>query len=223
MQRDVAAAAVEQARARIAAQQITLGYTRITSPVSGRVGHSPFHVGSLVNPASGVLVDVVQLDPIRVAFSLDETVFFAKAGQHTDIAALKQAWLAQVDVDGRREDGALTSVDNRIDSRTASVALRAEFANPQHRLLPGGNVTIFFRPRQLQESPMIPAAAMQQDAQGFYSWVLTADNTVTMRRLTPAGQQGQQFAVAEGLLPGERVVTEGAQRLRDGAAVQLLN
>ena len=53
--------------------------------------------------------------------------FFAKAGQHTDIAALKQAWLAQVDVDGRREDGALTSVDNRIDSRTASVALRAEF------------------------------------------------------------------------------------------------
>jgi len=223
MQRDVAAAAVEQARARIAAQQITLGYTRITSPVSGRVGHSPFHVGSLVNPASGVLVDVVQLDPIRVAFSLDETAFFAKAGQHTDIAALKEAWLAQVDVDGRREDGVLTSVDNRIDSRTASVALRAEFANPQHRLLPGGNVTIFFRPRQLQESPMIPAAAMQQDAQGFYSWVLTADNTVTMRRLTPAGQQGQQFAVAEGLLPGERVVTEGAQRLRDGAAVQLLN
>lgn len=223
MQRDVAAAAMEQARARIAAQQITLGYTRITSPVSGRVGHSPFHVGSLVNPASGVLVDVVQLNPIRVAFSLDETAFFAKAGQHTDIAALKEAWLAQVDVDGRREDGVLTSVDNRIDSRTASVALRAEFANPQHRLLPGGNVTIFFRPRQLQESPMIPAAAMQQDAQGFYSWVLTADNTVTMRRLTPAGQQGQQFAVAEGLLPGERVVTEGAQRLRDGAAVQLLN
>lgn len=70
---------------------------------------------------------------------------------------------------------------------------------------------------------MIPAAAMQQDAQGFYSWVLTEDNTATMRRLTPAGQQGQQFAVAEGLHPGERVVTEGAQRLRDGAAVQLLN
>lgn len=62
-----------------------------------------------------------------------------------------------MDVDGRREDGALTSVDNRIDSRTASVALRAEFANPQHRLLPGGNVTVFFRPQQLKESPMIPA------------------------------------------------------------------
>lgn len=202
MQRDVAAAAVEQARARIAAQQITLGYTRITSPVTGRVGHSPFHVGGLVNPASGVLVDVVQLDPIRVAFSLDETAFFAKAGQHTDIAALKQAWLAQVDVDGRREVGALTSVDNRIDSRTASVALRAEFANPQHRLLPGGNVTVFFRPQQLKESPIIPASALQQDALGFYCWVLTADNTVTMRRLAPAGQHGQSFVVADGLKAG---------------------
>lgn len=185
MQRDVAAAAVEQARARIAAQQITLGYTRITSPVSGRVGHSPFHVGSLVNPASGVLVDVVQLDPIRVAFSLDETVFFAKAGQHTDIAAL----------------------NSLIRSTVCCPAATSPFSSARGS----------FR------SPMIPAAAMQQDAQGFYSWVLTADNTVTMRRLTPAGQQGQQFAVAEGLLPGERVVTEGAQRLRDGAAVQLLN
>ena len=103
MQRDVAAAAVEQAQARIAAQQITLGYTRITSPVTGRVGHSAFHVGSLVNPSSGVLVDVVQLDPIRVAFSLDETAFFDKAGQHADIVALKQAWIAQVDVDGQRQ------------------------------------------------------------------------------------------------------------------------
>lgn len=223
MQRDVAAAAVEQAQARIAAQQITLGYTRITSPVTGRVGHTPFHVGSLVNPASGVLVDVVQLDPIRVAFSLDETAFFAKAGQYTDIAALKQAWLAQVEIDGRREDGVLTSVDNRIDNRTASVTLRAEFANPQHRLLPGGNVTLFLRPQQLKESPMIPASAVQQDAQGFYCWVLMADYTVTMRRFTPAGQHGHRVVVADGLNAGERVVTEGVQRLRDGVAVQLLN
>ncbi|WP_142501705.1 efflux RND transporter periplasmic adaptor subunit [Klebsiella sp. 2680] len=223
MQRDVAAAAVDQAQARITARKITLGYTRITSPVTGRVGHSQFHVGSLVNPASGVLVDVVQLDPIRIAFSLDETAFFAKAGQYPDISALKQAWLAQVDIDGQREDGVLTSVDNRIDSRTASVALRAEFANPQHRLLPGGNVMIFFRPLAGQEKPMIPVSAVQQDAQGFYCWILMANNTVTMRRIIPGGQQGPRLAVTEGLHAGERVVTEGAQRLRDGAAVQWLN
>ncbi|EPU1043666.1 TPA: efflux RND transporter periplasmic adaptor subunit [Raoultella ornithinolytica] len=221
MQRDVAAA-VEQAKARVTTQQITLDYTRIDSPVSGRIGHSRFHVGSLVGPTSGMLVDIVQLDPIRVSFALDEAAFYSKAGQHADIGALKQAWLAQIEPDGRREDGVLTSVDNRIDTRTASVVLRAEFANPQHRLLPGGNVPVILRPRQAQESLMIPVAAVQQDAQGFYSWVVTDHNTVALRRLTSGGQQGQLFVVADGLQAGERVVTDGAQRLRDGAAVQLL-
>ncbi len=93
----------------------------------GRVGHSAFHVGTLVNPSSGVLVDIVQLDPVRVSFALDEAAFFSKNGQHADIHALKQAWLAQIEVDGKRRDGVLTSIDNRIDARS-SVAVRAEFA-----------------------------------------------------------------------------------------------
>lgn len=223
MQRDVAAAAVEQATARVSAQQIILDYTRITSPVSGRAGHSAFHVGSLVNAASGVLVEVVQLDPVRVSFALDESAFYSKAGQHSDIRALKAAWLAQITLDGQREDGVLTSVDNRIDARTASVAVRAEFANPQHRLLPGGNVNVTLRPQVLNESVMIPASAVQQDADGYFSWVLTAENTADRRRLELGGQHGQSFAVAKGLNAGERVVTEGAQRLTDGSAVQLLN
>ncbi|WP_159235999.1 efflux RND transporter periplasmic adaptor subunit [Raoultella terrigena] len=222
MQRDVAAAAVEQAQARVAAQQITLGYTRIDSPVTGRVGHSLFHIGSLVNPASGMLVDIVQLDPIRVSFALDESAFYSKAGQHDDIGALKQAWQAQIAPGGEREEGVLTSVDNRIDSRTASVVMRAEFANPQHRLLPGGSVTVILRPRQQQESLTIPLAAVQQDVEGFYCWVLTANDTVALRRVTLGAQQGQRYAVAQGLDVGERVVTEGVQRLRDGAAVRLL-
>ena len=75
MQRDVASAALEQAKARLDTRSVTLNYTRITSPIDGRVGHSQFHVGSLVNPASGVLVEVVQLDPVRIAFALEEGAF----------------------------------------------------------------------------------------------------------------------------------------------------
>ncbi|WP_369281545.1 efflux RND transporter periplasmic adaptor subunit [Klebsiella pneumoniae] len=164
MQRDVAAAAVQQAKARVEAQQIVLSYTQIAAPVTGRVGHSAFHVGTLVNSSSGVLVDIVQLDPVR-----------------------------------------------------------AEFANPQHRLLPGGSVTILFRPQELPSRVMVPAAAVQQDPQGFFSWVLKSDHTAGQRRLTLAGQQGQQFAVEKGLQAGEQVITDGAQRLREGAAVQVLN
>lgn len=223
MQRDVAAAAVQQAKARVEAQQIVLSYTQIAAPVTGRVGHSAFHVGTLVNSSSGVLVDIVQLDPVRVSFALDEAAFFSKTGQHADIHALKQAWLAQIEIDGKRRDGVLTSIDNRIDARTGSVAVRAEFANPQHRLLPGGSVTILFRPQELPSRVMVPAAAVQQDPQGFFSWVLKPDHTAGQRRLTLAGQQGQQFAVEKGLQAGEQVITDGAQRLREGAAVQVLN
>ena len=101
--------------------------------------------------------------------------------------------------------------------------MRAEFANPQHRLLPGGNVSVTLRPQVATERVMIPAAAVQQDAQCYFSWVLTPENKAGQRRLSLDGQQGQTFAVAQGLTAGERVVVEGAQRLTDGAAVTLLN
>ncbi|CAM4269705.1 MULTISPECIES: efflux RND transporter periplasmic adaptor subunit [Lelliottia] len=223
MQRDVARAALEQANARLEARNVTLGFTRITSPINGRMGHSQFHVGSVVNPSSGTLVEVVQLDPIRIAFALEEGAFAAKAGQHADLTALKKAWLAQIPNGDQRENGTLTSVDNRIDPRTASVMLRAEFANPQHRLLPGGNVNVWLRPQSEQDALAIPAAAVQQNGDGFFTWVVNADGKAEKRALTLGGQMGQQFTVQSGVEAHERVVTDGAPRLQPGAAVQILN
>lgn len=151
MQRDVSRADVEQAKARVETREITLGYTRITSPVTGRIGHSRFHQGSLVNPASGTLVDIAQLDPIRISFAIEESAFFHKAGEHPDITALKEAWIPEVELAGERVAGQLVSVDNHVDSRTGSVTLRGEFANPQQRLLPGGSVVVWLTPRAAAE------------------------------------------------------------------------
>lgn len=223
MQRDVARAALEQARARLDTRNVTLAYTRITSPIDGRVGHSNFHVGSLVNPSSGVLVEVVQLSPIRIAFALEEGTFATKAGLHPDISAMKQAWQVLIDSNGQRVSGELTSVDNRIDPRTASVMLRAEFANPRHQLLPGGNVNVYLRPTSEQPVLTLPAAAVQQNANGFFAWVVNADGKAEQRPLKVAGQIGQQFRIASGIASGERAITDGAQRVRPGAAVQILN
>jgi len=223
MQRDVASAALEQARARLETRNVTLAYTRITAPIDGRVGHSRFHVGSLVNPASGVLVEEVQLDPIRIAFALEEGAFATKAGQHADISTMKKAWRALIESNGQRISGELTSVDNRIDPRTASVMLRAEFANPRHQLLPGGNVNLFLRPASEEPVLTLPAAAVQQNGDGFFAWVVNADGKAEMRPLNVAGQIGQQFQIASGIASGERAITDGAQRVQPGAAVQILN
>lgn len=223
MQRDVARAALEQANARLEARNVTLGFTRITSPINGRMGHSRFHVGSVVNPSSGTLVEVVQLDPIRIAFALEEGAFAAKAGQHADLTALKQAWRAEILNGEQRETGTLTSVDNHVDPRTASVMLRAEFANPQHRLLPGGNLNVWLRPQSEQDALAIPAAAVQQNGDGFFTWVVNGDGNAEKRAITLGGQMGQQFTVQSGVKANERVVTDGAPRLQPGAAVQILN
>ena len=170
-----------------------------------------------------MLVEVVQLDPIRIAFALEEGAFATKAGQHADISAMKQAWQVFIDSNGQRIRGELTSVDNRIDPRTASVMLRAGFANPRHQLLPGGNVNVTLRPASEQPVLTLPAAAVQQNGDGFFAWVVSADGNAEKRPLKIAGQVGQQFQIASGVKPGERAITDGAQRVQPGAAVQILN
>ena len=81
-----------------------------------------------------------------------------------------------------------------VQAEVTAWPVRAEFANPQHRLLPGGSVTILFRPQELPSRVMVPAAAVQQDPQGFFSWVLKPDHTAGQRRLTLAGQQGPEIS-----------------------------
>ena len=91
-------------------------------------------------------------------------------------------------------------MDNRIDPRTASVMLRAEFANPRHQLLPGGNANVFLRPVSKQPVLTLPAAAVQQNGDGFFA-VVNADGKAEMRPLKIAGQIGQQVQIASGVKP----------------------
>ncbi|MDW8845715.1 efflux RND transporter periplasmic adaptor subunit [Erwinia sp. MMLR14_017] len=219
MQRDIARAAVDQAKARIKTREIQLSYTRILSPITGRVGQSQFHVGSPIAPASGTLVEIVQLDPIRIAFAIEEHRFFQKAGQHPDISELKKAWTPEVDLAGQREPGVLVSVDNKIDPRTGSVTLRGEFANPQQRLLPGGSIDVYLRSTRPKPMLLIPASALMQDAQGYFCWRVNDNQLVEQRRITTGSQLGQYYQVLSGVEANDRVVVKGVQRLRSGASV----
>lgn len=141
-----------------------------------------------------------------------------KTGQHADINAMKRAWQALIDSNGQRVSGELTSVDNRVDPRTASVMLRAGICQSAPSAAARRQCERVFAPGKRAAGADPPAAAVQQNGDGFFAWVVNADGNAEMRPLKIAGQIGQQFQITSGVKPGERAITDGAQRVQPAAA-----
>lgn len=227
-QRDISRAAVAQAQANLQIQQLQLGFTRITAPISGQIGHSRFNVGSLINPASGTLVRIVQLDPIRVAIAVNERDYITATYQLSTASATEKAALPFEHFTPRiqlangkqySESGIFESVDNQIDKQTGTVTIRTRFANPQHLLLPGGVVNVSLDTTTASAVTAIPIAALQQNKQGHFVLVVTDKDQVEVRPVTLGEQFEQQYEVKDGLKVGERVIVSGLQHVRPGMTV----
>lgn len=223
--RDAAQAEALMAQAQIRTAELNLGYTRIVSPIDGRVGGTAITQGNLVNPASGLLATVVQLDPIRVIFSVSDRELLAAMRQFnvsTPADAVDRFVPALRFSDGSdyAERGRVEFVDNRVDPQTGTIAIRALFPNPQRLLLPGQFVTVLIRRDQPERRPMIPVASVQQDQQGRYVLVLDQNNRVQQRRVEIGTQVDQSLVVDKGLTAGETIIVDGAQKARPGMVVQ---
>jgi len=223
-ERDKANAAVAQAQATLRIQQLQLGFTRITAPIAGRIGHTNFGVGSLINPASGPLVNLVQLDPIRVAIAINERDYITEAGQKSTDAddVTKSGYkprLQLADGSDYPEPGVFESVDNRIDSQTGTVTVRARFPNPRHLLLPGGVVNVSLTAERGEAILMAPIAALQQNRDGFFVLLVDKQNRVKIRPVILGDQFDQEYEIKQGLAAGDRVIIEGLQRVQPGMIV----
>lgn len=222
--RDTARAAVAQAQAALKTQELQLSYTKITAPISGRIGISHFHTGSLVNPASGTLTEIVQLDPVRVVISVNERDFLS-ASQNT--GSLEEAMSEKkMALSLRLSDGSpymaapvFDSLGNRIDAQTGTVAVRLTVANPQHRLLPGGTVNVLAEPHSENPLPVVPAKALQQNQAGHFVLLVNAQHQVEARSVRLGAQTAQGYLVLDGLQGTENVVTEGLQWIKPGMQV----
>lgn len=226
-QRDTANATLSQAQANLRMQELQLGFTRITAPIGGRIGHSNFNTGSLVNPASGSLARIVQLDPIRVAIAVNERDYIAVASRQTgdaeDLAA--SGYTPHLQLANGQEyasQGVFESVDNQIDSQTGTITVRARFPNPRHLLLPGGVVNVALMAGRAEPVVMAPIAALQQDREGFFVLLVDDRQRVEIRRVIPGNQFEQEDEIKEGLRAGERVIVEGLQRVRPGMEVDAI-
>lgn len=222
-----AKAQLQQARAGLERAQLDLDYTSIEAPMDGRIGRTTATPGNLVGLDSGPLARIVQLDPIRVVYSVSEnefvTVKLAHRGESREELSRKLATnLRLANGEPYGVPGRLDFADNQVDATTGTIAVRAVFANPDAILLPGQYVTVLLSDEQALRLPVVPQAAIQQDSQGRYLLVVDADNRVEQRRIETGPFVGTDWAIQSGLKAGERVIVQGVQKVRPGQTVEVL-
>ena len=223
-----ATASLEAAQANLRAARIELGYTKIYSPIDGIIGKTQAKVGDFVgrDPNPVILNTVSQVDTILVTFYITETQyleiarFLACDGQ--ELADKEDANLELILIDGTvyAHKGKPDFVDREVDTTTGAMLVQASFANPEKLLRPGQFVRVRVRARTVKDGILIPQRCVME-LQGLYNvYVVTADNTATIREIQVGPKVGSNWLITDGLKPGEKVVYEGLQKVRDGAVVK---
>jgi len=211
-------AAVAAAQASMAQSKVQLDYTRITAPIDGVAGIRAVDPGNVV-AAGTALVTLTQLQPINVLFNLPEQQLDAvRAAQAA--GPLQTATLDRAGGEVVNADGTLQVVDNQISSSSGTFRLRAEFANADGTLWPGQFVNVRMKLSELPDAVVVPAEAVQRSSTGDFVYLVTPDDTVTLREVVQGGQVDDGHVVIDkGLQAGDKVVTEGQFRLKEGIKV----
>jgi len=205
----------------IKAQELNLIYCRITAPTDGRVGLRQIDPGNYVQSGSttGIVV-LTKLSPTTVEFavpedSLPQIMARVRSGAVLPVTAFDRANVT------RLATGQLAATDTQVNATTGTVMLRANFDNSDEALFPSQFVNVIMLLDTLKDVVTVPVRAVQRGAPGNYVYLVADDDTVAVHPVTLGAQDGDFLAVTAGLSPGDRVVTDGADRLRDGAKVSI--
>ncbi len=214
-------AAVSQAKANLRLAEINLGYCRITAPITGKIGIANLTKGNYVTPSSGALATIVQMDPVRVSYTLpdrdylDQLELFKKEGSVYKTKLILSNG-SELDVPGQRD-----FEDNTVDQMTGTVMMRLRYTNDSGMLIPGEMVRVFTQPVKSRIVNVIPQTAVMADAEGDYVYVVEADNSVRDVRVKLGREMGTLREVVSGLKDGQNVVVAGLQNLRPGTKVRI--
>jgi membrane fusion protein, multidrug efflux system len=212
--------AVRADQAQVDSVKLNLVYTRITAPVSGRIGLRQIDVGNIVHASdpNGLLV-ITQLQPIAVIFSLPQDSL-QSVSQHMRNSKLSVDAYSRDD-QTKLATGALTTIDNQIDITTGTGKLKAVFENRDRSLWPNQFVNIHLLLEVRKNNTVVPSAAIQRGPQGTYVFCVKQDNTVEMRPVTVAFSEGNFVAISQGIKPDDKVVTDGQDKLQPGTHVEI--
>ena len=213
--------AVRADKAAVENVRLQLTFTRITAPFAGRVGLRQVDPGNMVHAsdANGIVV-LTQTHPIYVVFAVPSE-YVPQINRHFSRGDALP--VEALDRDGKVvASGKLAAVDNQIDTTTGTIKLKALFDNSDDSLFPEQFVTARLRLDTLSGATLVPSAAVQRGAPGTFVYVVNADNTVSLRKMSPGPSSGDLVSVKDGVRPGEKVVIDGLDKLRDGAQVALI-
>lgn len=215
----VAKAAVLQAKAALNLAKLDLSYTDVKAPLTGKVGLANYSVGEYL-PSNSVLATLVSNNPMYVLFSVSERelLIMQNAGVFGTSSELSVS-LIMADGSAYRYGGKINFTDVTVGETTDTVKLRAEFPNPSKQLVSGQFVSVLLEYDAPVEKILVPQAAVMSSAAGKYVYTVDAQNKVANKPIVIGGEQGKDYIVNEGLDAGDRVMTEGLQKVRPGAEV----
>jgi multidrug efflux system membrane fusion protein len=213
--------AVESDRGTVDSAKLNLTYSKITAPISGRIGLRILDLGNLVHAtdATGLAV-ITQLQPIAAIFALpeDDIPKIVKRSQGGQPLAV-EAW--DREFKKKLSTGTLLTFDNQIDQTTGTVRLKAQFDNLDYALFPSQFINARLLIDTISDTVLVPTAAVQKSPQGNFVWVVKPDNTVVQRGITVGATEGELSSIATGLTQGETIVTDGVDKLQPGGKVSV--
>ena len=220
-QRDSSRAALAAAQAELVAARDDLKHCTITAPIAGKIGSTVKTAGNYVTSGSLTLVTIVQLAPIRVKFSVSNREILDMSGTDGSFSS-NDASVALTLANGTPygDDGKIEYAENLADEQTDTMTVYALFANEDLKLVPGGTVAVTIAAERGVMRPAIPPTAVLQDTQGPYVWAVGDDGKVERRTVARGDQNGDWLFIEKGLKAGERVVADGAHRVRRGDTVK---
>jgi multidrug efflux system membrane fusion protein len=208
-------------KALVANAKLQLSYTKITAPISGRLGLRLVDQGNMIkaSDATGLAV-ITQVQPISVVFTLPEDALPSvtqqlNTGKSLTVEAFDRS------AKNKLAEGKLLAIDNQIDLSTGTVKLKSQFANDDGALFVNQFVNVRMLMETLHSIPIIPSSAVQNGEKGSFVYVLKTDETVAVRAVKLGVVDGEKVAVLEGLKAEELIITDGTDKLRDGAKVRL--
>jgi membrane fusion protein, multidrug efflux system len=215
------AGSIESDKGAVDNAKLQLVYSRITSPITGRVGLRLVDPGNIIHAtdATGLAV-ITQLQPIAVDFSIPEDDL---PNLETAMKANPQLPVEAFDRDFKHKlaSGSLLTTDNQIDQSTGTIKLKAAFPNEDNSLFPNQFVNARLLVNTIPNAILIPAAGLQRSQQGSFVYVVKPDKTVAMRPVTVGATQGDVIAISKGLQVGDLVVTDGVDKLQQGSHVSV--